>query len=411
MKNTLLVFILVLFFGSCKSDDDSMVMQCLEPVNIQVSNVTANSIAITWNSDSENYAVEYGLAGFTIGSGTVINTDTTSAMLTGLTGNTSYDVYIQSICSTSNVSMKSEAINFTTVGLPVVPQFLPTLSELNIFSGDLKNLAPSSFAFEYSLTTPLFSDYSMKKRLIALPEGTTMDFVDDKLPNFPENTLMAKTFYYNADDRDESLGKTVIETRVFIIINGEWQSGNYKWNESQTEAFLTTESSTLPISYIDIQGNTRAINYKIPGVTDCIECHSNGTADIEPIGPKLRALNLNNQLQELIDANYLSGITDVSSVTSLPAWDDDSFSIEERTRAYFDMQCAHCHSVGGSCENQSDLRLGYEIPYAETEIFGSRDDIIERCRDFAPQFSMPNNGTTIIHEEGFELMEIYINSL
>ena len=88
--------------------------------------------------------------------------------------------------------------DFTPVEDPlVVAEFRPNLSELNLFLGDLSDLNISSRAFEYNLNTPLFSDYAHKQRLIALPQNTTMQYNGDGLPVFPDNTVIAKTFYYN----------------------------------------------------------------------------------------------------------------------------------------------------------------------------------------------------------------------
>src|SRR5690606_19599625 len=97
------------------------------------------------------------------------------------------------------------------------------------------NLQPTIYAFEYKLNTSLFTDYAHKQRLIALPAGTTMTFDGDGLPMFPDNTVIAKTFFYNIDDRDQSLGKIIIETRILIKINGVWETGDYRWNEDQTD--------------------------------------------------------------------------------------------------------------------------------------------------------------------------------
>jgi len=129
--------------------------------------------------------------------------------------------------------------SITPVVIPnVATEFKTNLSELNLFSGNLNELNITTKAFEYNLSTTLFSDYTHKQRIIALPEGTSMEFDGDGLPLFPENTVIAKTFYYNHDERDLSLGRTIIETRILMKLNGEWETGDYKWNDEQTEAVL-----------------------------------------------------------------------------------------------------------------------------------------------------------------------------
>ena len=140
----------------------------------------------------------------------------------------------------------------------VVAEFKTNLSELNLYSGDISDLIISPKAFEYEIGTPLFSDYAHKERLIALPDDTSLQYNGDGLPIFPDNTVIAKTFYYNLDERDLSMGRQIIETRVLIKSNGIWESGDYKWNADQTNAVLDPSGSTLPITWIDIEGNERS---------------------------------------------------------------------------------------------------------------------------------------------------------
>lgn len=300
------------------------------------------------------------------------------------------------------------------VDADVVPEFLTNLSELNLFTGDLSDLNITSKAFQYNLNTILFTDYAHKQRIIALPNGTSMDYVDDGFPNFPENTVIAKTFFYNTDDRDVSLGKTIIETRILIKKNNTWELGNYKWNENQTEAVLDVEGGEVSLVWIDSEGESNSVNYQIPSSTDCFTCHNNAGNET-PIGPKLRTMNFNvngsNQLQNFIDNNYLTGVTDSNTIGSLPDSKNTSLSLEERTRAYLDVNCAHCHSPGGFCELQSPLDLRYETSFDDSNIYNQRFSIQARIGNYVPGFSMPFIGTTMLHDDGVDLIQDYLDTL
>ena len=303
----------------------------------------------------------------------------------------------------------------TSISDPLVVAELRTnLSELNIYLGNLNELNISSRAFEYNLNTPLFTDYSHKQRLIALPENTTMQFDGDGLPIFPDNTVIAKTFYFNLNERDLSEGRQIIETRILIKINGDWETGDYKWNTDQTEAVLDLEGSSLPISWIDADGNPKSTTYKIPSDADCFTCHKS-YEDIIPIGPKLRTMNFEingtNQLQQFVNDNQLSGLADVSSVNSLPNWEDASVSLEKRTRAYFDVNCAHCHIPGGQCEDQSTLNLAYETLLDNSDIVDRKLSIQFRVSEYNEGISMPLIGTTLLHTEGVALIQAYLETL
>ena len=418
MKKSLVPLLLLFFLISCGNDDEELTPVeeptseiCMAPTAIQTSAIEINSTTLSWSNSNATatYSIEYGLKGFTQGSGTTVTSNETSTTIAGLDADTEYDVYVKAICGANDESDAASVLSFKTAPPRVIAEFLPNLSDLNLFSGDLNSLTPSQYAFEYNLITPLFSDYSSKQRIVALPEGTKITPNGEGMPDFPENTLIAKTFFYNIDDRDTSLGKTIIETRILLKKNGLWETGDYIWNDDQTEAVLDNSGSEVPITYIDSEGDTQNVNYKIPSGFDCAECHV--IADVAaPLGPKLRNLNANNQLQDLIANGYLEMI-DVSSITPLPKWDDATFSIEERARAYMDVNCASCHIDGGSCENNSILRLPYELDFSTTKILDRIVEIDERMQFYVPDFSMPQIGTTMIHIEGYELVREYLDSL
>lgn len=296
----------------------------------------------------------------------------------------------------------------------VIAEFRQNLSELNLFIGDLSELNVSSRAFEYSLSTPSFADYSKKQRLIALPEGSSLEYNGNGLPIFPEGSLIAKTFYYNNDERDLSLGRRIIETRILIKINGEWESGNYKWNTEQTEAVLDLNSSTVAISWIDIEGNTNSTNYLIPDNSQCFTCHRSFN-ELVPLGPKLRNLNFEingeNQLQKIINSQNIEGLSNSTSVSSLPNWQDGSVSLASRARAYLDINCAYCHTDGGFCQNESTLRMSYETLLENSQIVERKNSISFRISEYNPGISMPFIGTTILHDEGVALLQDYLDTL
>lgn len=412
MKKLLPFIFAVLLVLSCKNDDDATVPQCADPTNVNISDISFQGATISWSdtNQSASYRLEFGVTGFTPGMGTSVETNEMSLSLTDLQPNTIYDGYLEALCSSSNQSMLVGPFSFTTKPPLVVAQFTENLSDMNLFSGAMSDLNITEYAFEYNLVTPLFTDYAHKQRLIALPQGEAMQYIDDGFPDFPNGTVIAKTFFYNDDDRDPSLGRTIIETRVLIKTNGEWALGEYHWNNEQTDAVLSTESVDYPFSFINEDGETVDVDYVIPSATDCFTCHSNAGAET-PIGPRLRTMNMNNQLQELINNNYLTGAVDVSTIGQLPDWEDTSYSMEERSRAYFDVNCAHCHTDGGFCEIQSTLRLSWETPFDDSQIFNRRFSILNRMQTYQQGFSMPYIGVTRVHTEGYELIESYLNSL
>jgi hypothetical protein len=100
-------------------------------------------------------------------------------------------------------------IYFQACSKPVIAlsTLLPKLSDYAIYSGKASNLQPSNDYKFYELSSQLFSDYSEKQRIIKLPAGTKLATVDNGLVDFPESTIIVKTFYYCNDTRDATKGK------------------------------------------------------------------------------------------------------------------------------------------------------------------------------------------------------------
>jgi len=417
MKKLHTSIFLILFLVSCQKDDEILVpVQTINPPTIEET-LTDTTVELRWaDINADFYIVEYGFSGFSQNTGNTVRTENPHIVLTGLEPETTYDYYVSASFNGTLRNIVRSIRGFTTMAAPVSIVFKETLSEMRIFRGALGNLTPSPYAFIYDLNTRLYTDYASKQRLIAIPLGTSMVYAGDGLPVFPDNTVIAKTFYYNHDDRNPGLGRQLIETRVMILQNGTWEFGNYIWNEAQNEAFLDDVGGTTPISWIDNNGNTRNIAYKIPSEADCFTCHQSYGNPVV-IGPKLRSMNFDingtNQLEHLISQGYLTGLADHTSVQALPDWEDTRLTDESRVRAYFDMNCAHCHSDGGyHNENYSlDMKFDFETPFEQTGIFEHRYSIMTRILTSIEGYSMPYLGVTLPHQEALDLIVPYLETL
>ena len=297
-----------------------------------------------------------------------------------------------------------------------VAEFLPNLSELRLFQGELSNLELNNAVYEYEMSTPLFTDYSYKLRSVALPKGEKMTYDGGGLLLFPDNTVLAKTFYYLNDERNPALGKQIIETRILIKKEGQWLVGNYFWNAEQTDAALDDNAHIVQIDYTDNEGVNQMLDYRVPAKPLCAQCHDNNGSPM-PIGPKARALNFEyngkNQIQEFIDLDLVQNAPAIAEIPVLPDWSDTSLGLDQRARAYLDVNCAHCHQPGGSYNLSfgNDFEFRYETSFEDTNIFETRVAIGGRMTTKISGYFMPLIGTTVIHEEGVELIEAYIESM
>jgi hypothetical protein len=87
---------------------------CPMPTSLS-ANATTNEADLTWTSSSDTWNIEWGLAGFTQGEGTLIEgTMDNPYSVTGLEAGTSYDFYVQADCGGDGTSEWAGPVTFTT---------------------------------------------------------------------------------------------------------------------------------------------------------------------------------------------------------------------------------------------------------------------------------------------------------
>jgi uncharacterized repeat protein (TIGR03806 family) len=301
------------------------------------------------------------------------------------------------------VSLLMMACNNTSQVITNNITFRDKLSEYGLFK---TALVPAEGVTTIEIASTLFTDYAEKQRLLKIPAGKKVILQGDRLPIFPDGTIIAKTFYYTKDS-----SRQIIETRLLLLQHNKWNAATYRWNEEQQDASLLIEGATVPVTV----GKNRTIAYRIPAQTDCASCHRAGN-DLCPIGPKAANLNIivdregvrQNQLSYLMNKGILAP-ADVHAISVMPDYNDRSVSITARARAYLEINCAHCHSSTGMAANTS-LQLGYFTPYNQTGIEFNKQNMIIRMSTMG-EFHMPKIGTTIVHKEGLQLVKQYIKSL
>ena len=101
----------------------TVVLPCDNPNNASYTSPTCGELFVSWNSvpNRVNSSLEYGPAGFTPGTGSITLGASSPLHITGLTGNTNYDIYIVDTCA--NGFSNSTLLTATTFGAP-----LPTVS-------------------------------------------------------------------------------------------------------------------------------------------------------------------------------------------------------------------------------------------------------------------------------------------
>ncbi|MGV6862427.1 MAG: fibronectin type III domain-containing protein [Putridiphycobacter sp.] len=119
---------------------------CNVPSGLSVSNILPNDADLGWTSNGveTEWEIEYGMNGFTQGSGTSMVVTTNPATVTGLTADTDYCFYVRAICGAGDTSMWVGPSCFTTTSsCPVVSglgisNLTPTSTDLNWTAGGLE---------------------------------------------------------------------------------------------------------------------------------------------------------------------------------------------------------------------------------------------------------------------------------
>jgi uncharacterized repeat protein (TIGR03806 family) len=218
------------------------------------------------------------------------------------------------------------------------------------------DISPMAGVTPYTLNTPLFSDYAVKRRTVFVPSGTSATYDATDVFDFPDGTVFTKSFGFADDMRKAQPVLNWVETRVIWKNAGIWQGVSYTWDAAQKTATANPGGEDVPLTWIDANGQTVSTVYRVPSGPECSECHNSSLVFV-PIGPKARNLNGNetypdgstqNQLTYWSTKGLLSGAPDPSVAPKLAVWNDPSTgTLDQRARAYLEGNCAHCHNPTG----------------------------------------------------------------
>jgi uncharacterized repeat protein (TIGR03806 family) len=255
------------------------------------------------------------------------------------------------------------------------------LSDLHLFEVENGVFSYNDGVVPYDLNTPLFSDYALKERAVYMPDGAAATFKEHGVFDFAPGTVIMKSFLFPEDFRAPTEGLRLLETRLLVRYEDEWDVFPYIWDEAGEEAVLEKNGEVLSVDFIDPEGSPRTAKYLIPQRNQCFECHEQkdetGERYLSPIGPTARNLHRDydyedgsaNQLLKLEEAGMLTGMPSLDGVSpavdfaELVASGLEGLTDPEResaARDYLDVNCAACHNPNGMSGISSQLFLNYD---------------------------------------------------
>lgn len=323
------------------------------------------------------------------------------------------------------------AVNAAAISAERPPQLLSAFG----FFRDAGAREPNAGVTLYELNTPLYSDGALKFRYVYVPPEAQARYNPDGVFDFPVGTVLIKTFAFAADMRRPTENVRFLETRLLIRRADGWIALPYVWNEAQTEARLSPIGAQIPVSFTDEDGDAINLDWAVPNRNQCKGCHDLA-GEFTPIGPSAR--NLNRDVAYATGAEgqlahwRAAGILDQAPADAprvANAYDASSGTLEQRARAYLDVNCAHCHNPQGPAHTSGlDLRWSQHEPiqwgvlkrpvaagrgsagfeFAIEPGHPERSFLLYRMQSTDPGVMMPETGRQLVDERGVALMRDWI---
>jgi len=164
---------------------------------------------------------------------------------------------------------------FTLVPTPAEKRattFPRKLSESGLFTSVKGHVVVDSL-IPYSVNAVLWSDGAAKQRWLGLPKGAKIDYKKTRGWEFPDETVIVKSFYIDTVEGDPK-SRRWIETRFLAKQGAEWYGYSYEWNDAETEGTLVESKGSDREFSIKTKAGEKKLNWHYPSRSECMVCHS-----------------------------------------------------------------------------------------------------------------------------------------
>lgn len=215
-----------------------------------------------------------------------------------------------------------------------------SLSELGLQPNPDEPAALHPRVVAYEPQWPLWSNGSLKERLLFLPAGTQID-TEGEAWRLPVGSVLTKTFRFETDG--------AIETRVlWHKAEDDWEYAGYLWKDDGSDAELLELRRGIEVPVTGEGGE--AFEHRVPNRLDCRTCHeSNSSSPV--LG--LNAWQLSAQaMADLQSRGMLAG----APQTQVIEGPDEPTT---QVMGYVMGNCSHCHNG----EILPDTSSAYDLRY------------------------------------------------
>jgi len=338
-------------------------------------------------------------------------------------------------------------------------KFPRTLSATGLFADSAKHtLAPGVRPFEINAHT--WQDYSTAEYFLALPgDGVITDYPERKrLPNnvswhwarfhFPKDAVLVKTISLEMAKGNPQSSRR-IETQVMHFDGEMWAGYTYAWRDDQTDADLVpADGAERRFTVADpvFANGKREQTWTYFGRSQCVQCHHSWAEytlafNLEQLNRTMDAKpTREHQLLALLNEGYLERrgkdekplpaykLDELAKDRKLADPHDASAKLDDRAKAYFQVNCGHCHRFGGGggvdfelhgfCDLKNKklldalpMRGTLDLDDARLIAPGDkhRSTVYARMAKFGSG-RMPHIGSEFVDESGLELIGRWIDS-
>lgn len=129
---------------------------CPSPTGLLATASGTNGLSLSWASGGANdWQIEYGISGFTLGNGNLIHVANNPFVINNLNNNTSYDFYVRDSCGPSEVSPWTGPVTFLSGCDTIAASFFSIRNFLNLQFDGSSSISATSWSWDFGDGSPV----------------------------------------------------------------------------------------------------------------------------------------------------------------------------------------------------------------------------------------------------------------